>query len=86
MEMIDDKTGLKAPCGYPGMNRQGQRITKYAEVNCGHNCEKCGWNPKEQKRRLETGYWIKTNTRVNAETGETIELTKSVKKLIFKGG
>lgn len=46
------KRKLAAPCGHLD---GAKKHTIYPQVYCGFDCERCGWNPDEKKRRLETG-------------------------------
>lgn len=45
------KQRILAPCGY--INEDGKHA--WPAVDCEYNCEACGWNPKEAKRRVEEG-------------------------------
>lgn len=57
-------------------------------VCSGLPCEICGFNPKEQKRRIETGeFRDKVVTSVlHSDTGEVVStITRKCKKLYFKG-
>jgi len=61
----------------------------YAVVKCDRKCARCGFNPKEQKRRLTTGYFRKIRIyRVvfNDYHAATIVIDRPGKQLIFKKG
>lgn len=59
-----------------------------AGVNCAKNCDSCGWNPREQKRRLETGEFKPVHTRRgwDEDTGTAVEVTlpEGTRQLVFK--
>ena len=63
--MIDkEKIKMNAPCGVYG---------DYPDILCAYKCVGCGFNPKEQRRRVKTGSFA------------TIEYNGvKVRKLIFK--
>ena len=42
------------PCEFPYMIRGKIEIVRPID-SCRGNCESCGWNPAEQKRRLKQG-------------------------------
>ena len=44
----------RKPCEFPYMIRGKIEIVRPID-SCRGNCESCGWNPAEQKRRLEQG-------------------------------
>ena len=52
----------KFPCGYTVWNkyRREDEIV-YPPVNCGGDCDHCGWNPKVAAKRLERQYGIRTS-------------------------
>lgn len=48
--------GTSAPCLYLGFNEVTQKDQLfYPTVRCDFDCEHCGWNHDEQKRRIRTG-------------------------------
>jgi len=80
-KMLDD---IDAPCWFLETDQRGNVTTNYPLVNCDYRCSSCGWNPKEQKRRLQQGEFVKANIRTMSETGELVLLPKGTKKLVFK--
>ncbi len=65
----------------------GHSKKRLAPVRCDKRCETCGWNPAEQKRRLETGKFLPVYTRkgIDPETELVIEVTlpEGTKQLVF---
>lgn len=56
-------------------------------VICAHVCTYCGFNPAEQKRRLETGKFVTIKTRHAYETSRSVDVvTKDCQTLQFKKG
>ena len=43
------------PCEYIVSKEDGTEKIVRPAVDCDRNCDTCGWNPAEQKRRLEQG-------------------------------
>lgn len=54
---------MGAPCGYR-RERGTKVVVDYPSVDCDMQCEGCAWNPKEQTRRLESGFWVDTDTGI----------------------
>ena len=46
------------PCIRTGTDENGKPKKIRPAVNCKKDCPHCGWNPAEQKRRLEKGRFI----------------------------
>lgn len=78
MNNIQKKAKLHAVCGYIKDNKR-----HYPDVCCEMNCATCGWNPKEAKRRMETGEFQNASRRFNADTGAVI-LMSGVQRLVFR--
>lgn len=81
--MENPKAAINAPCGHYSVNRKNEPKLEYPSVFCGLDCDYCGWNPKEQERRLKEGRWVEFNQRVNIETEEIMEVPNGAKKLVF---
>ncbi len=87
MRPNEDKRTIKAPCVYIKWNEEKKRQeTAYPSVNCGHQCESCGFNPAEQARRLETGKFVKRLARINVKTEKLVILPDGVVGLRFPRG
>ena len=55
----DRKIVEQKPCVYLSYNKDKARWEETAPaIDCGFRCEGCGFDPKEQKRRMETGGWV----------------------------
>lgn len=81
----EDKIRINAPCAYIVRDDEKHtEKTEYPGVNCKHLCDTCGWNPKEQQRRLEKGKFVNIESRINACTGEIIPVPKGTKSLHFE--
>ena len=50
------KLPMSEPCAFTTYT--GRKVLP--AVDCDHNCESCGWNPAEARRRMETGVWVST--------------------------
>ena len=75
------------PCRFQTFDRAiGAPVTLAPPVNCLETCARCGWNPKELKRRIAEGKWEAAKTRLNYETGEIEVLPKGTKRLVFRRG
>ena len=46
------------PCVRTGTDENGKLKKVRPAVNCKKDCPHCGWNPNEQKRRLEKGKFV----------------------------
>lgn len=58
-------------------------------INCNYACESCGFNPKEQKRRLSKGHFEKVlvlHILHNASGKPIHTVTKTCDRLVFKKG
>lgn len=78
--MLNAKALIDAPCGYIGDRGK----MEYPSIICGEEgCDTCGWNPKEQARRLATGVMKPIKQRINMETEEPIVFTEPVERLVF---
>ena len=53
------ESNTRCPCMYESRNKKGEKQMKKPAVDCDFNCPYCGWNPEEQKRRLEKGRFTK---------------------------
>lgn len=75
-------------CAKFTIDKMGKMQKHLAPVSCDHKCDSCGWNPDEQKRRLETGEFKPVHTRRgwDDETGNVIEVTlpEGTRQLVFK--
>lgn len=80
MTLKHPKAERLAPCGFKRVKKED---VFYPQVMCSLDCETCGWNPVESKRRWEEGEWKPLETRINAETSEVIKL-KDVRQLVFR--
>lgn len=50
------KESIKAPCGYSYYDRRKHHdVSAYPQIDCGYNCDTCGFNPEEHRRRLSDG-------------------------------
>ena len=47
------------PCVYSAVDESGRLEKRRPEVKCNKDCSRCGWNPIEQKWRLEKGRFVK---------------------------
>ena len=56
--ITNPKREMKAPCRFTYSGEKTMNDS-YPDVNCSYNCESCGWNPEEQKRRLKKGHFEK---------------------------
>lgn len=63
------KSTVMAPCMY--IDKDAKKT--FPAVNCGYNCDSCGWNPAEAQRRRET-----------CHIEETV-LKHVVRRRVFKG-
>lgn len=55
----DRKIVEQKPCLFLSWNDSKSKWEQIAPaVDCSLNCEFCGWNEAEKKRRLETGGWV----------------------------
>ena len=74
-------------CARVETDKMGVTKKYLAGVMCDKNCETCGWNPAEQKRRLETGVFMPVHTRrgYDEDTGNIVEITlpEGTKQLVF---
>ena len=75
---------IDAPCWFQAKDAEGNIVTAYPPISCNRNCDSCGWNPKEQKRRIETGQFVNLNIRKIAETGEFVALPRGTRHLVFR--
>lgn len=82
--MQNTKAQTNAPCGYL-TTVDGESKTGYPDIACSRKCESCGWNPKEQARRLASGRWGEIGVRLNIESGEIVKVPEGTRKLFFKG-
>lgn len=81
----DDKRAINAPCGFEEWDERKRRTDiRYPSVDCDHFCQMCGWNPKEQERRLKTGKFVPRKTRRNSTNMEIVRLPKGTQTLRFK--
>jgi len=70
MTINETKINKDVPCLYLHWNDKKQHDELWAPaIECTRNCEGCGFDPAEKKRRLETGKFV--------EEG-------GIKKLVFK--
>ena len=78
-----------APCVFFEWDEKKQETKAYhPAVSCDMNCASCGFNPKEQERRLKTGVFktaavLDTDTHINGRVDYRAAL---VKQLTFKKG
>jgi len=73
-----------AACGYLKKDKKTGKVDRnFPCVDCSFQCKSCGWNPKEQKRRLEEGRFEPALTRRNSETEQEIPLPVGTKRLVF---
>ena len=85
----DRREGLNAPCGYMTFNKTlGKYKMLFASVRCNYKCETCGFNPEEQRRRLNEGHFV-TQTITHelwndSHTKVEDRITKPCKILKFK--
>ena len=57
--VIDRQECLGAPCGSMVFNKtSGKYKMLFASVRCNYKCETCGFNPEEQRRRLNEGHYV----------------------------
>lgn len=74
-------------CAKFTIDKMGKQQKHLAPVSCDHNCDSCGWNPDEQKRRLGTGEFKPVHTRKgwDEETGwHEVVLPEGTRQLVFK--
>ena len=74
-------------CAKIELDKMGVSRKHLAAVNCDKKCDTCGWNPEEQKRRIETGSFKPVHTRRgwDEDTGNVIEVTlqEGTRQLVF---
>ena len=82
------KAEKRAPCGYQKPDRKGEMQTHYPAINCGLECDSCGWNPTEKERRFATGEMLPAEKRmgydVDKECVVEFKLPEGTKRLVFK--
>ena len=50
----------RVPCEMTTYSEDLQQVIREKPyVSCDFRCGTCGWNPAEQRRRLQTGVWVK---------------------------
>ena len=54
----------KDPCLFVFRNERGKEELVKPVKKCDSNCRYCGFNPEEQKRRLEKGHFIRDGIAV----------------------
>lgn len=52
------KALMNAPCAFQGAKRK-----EYPTVDCQYDCGNCDWNPREHKRRMEEGRFVRGKLR-----------------------
>lgn len=78
------KARVSAPCGYRTKSLSGKTEVFYPAVDCAYDCDTCGWNPKEAKRRIRFGHWEIADKRFNPDTGATVVLPDGTMRLVFR--
>ena len=75
------------PCGFIYENDGKEIADSYPAISCSYVCERCGWNPKEQKRRLEEGRFEKRvkTLELHDDSGNTViaTITDELNTLVF---
>ncbi|HJJ80007.1 MAG TPA: hypothetical protein O0X74_04455 [Methanocorpusculum sp.] len=83
MGVNDTKMAIQAPCAIAVFDKKKKKeVIVFPSVDCGYNCETCGWNPCEKERRLRDGVWQPVHMRINPETGKRVPL-ENVEQLCF---
>ena len=77
------KRELDVPCRFEYTNDDGKLVDAFPGVNCGFDCDTCGWNPEEHKRRMETGEWVRITEYRAPYSGKLIKLPSPTYRLSF---
>lgn len=85
--MKNPKREKRAPCRFLYENEGKEISDSYPDVNCSLNCDDCGWNPEERKRRLTEGRFEKRvkTLELHDESGKTViaTITDELNTLVF---
>lgn len=60
------KIDIDAPCYFWDVDKRGKLTKRWPAVNCKLDCTSCGWNPVENKRRLN-GHWVSDGKTVRLQ-------------------
>lgn len=74
-------------CARYELDRHGVMKKHLAPIECDKKCAGCGWNPKEQARRLATGEFKPVHTRrgwSEEEGWHDVVLPEGTRQLVFK--
>lgn len=81
----EDKRRIGAPCVFYEIDEKKEKMSVcYPTVNCNHQCEHCGWNPKEREFRMREGKLVNKSFRLSSVDGKIINLPSGVKTLSFR--
>lgn len=81
---MNTKATVSAPCGYRTKSLTGKTEVFYPAVDCAYDCDSCGWNPREARRRMKVGRWEKAESRFNPATGAAVVLPEGTMRLVFR--
>ena len=76
---------MNVPCVFT-VFRRGKMKKARPAVICDEFCDFCGFNPKEQARRLRCGRFREVAHKFNAETGKLVMLKPGTRQLVFSYG
>lgn len=63
------------PCSHLAIKDTGEVELSTPPIDCSGRCERCGFNPTEQKRRFAEGWWFNDGV-LKTETGVQVGLNR----------